>query len=260
MFNPNQGMRKAWLKKLPVIKSILVSVIIPAYNEEQTLPELLQRLRKLQTKIRLETVLVDDGSTDETAKIAQEFPEVKTVQHVTNYGKGAAIRTALKHTTGDIVVVQDADLEYPPDNVLKLIGPILENQADVVYGSRFLGKNKGMSLSHKLGNNILSVAASFLYGTKITDIMTGHKAFSRKAIKSIELTEREFEIEVEITVKVLLLGWRFLEVPISYYYRRKGLPKIGYKHAVNSLIKLFINRIKIQREKKPRQLFFGQGN
>lgn len=233
-----------WLTRLTSRRHRLISVIVPAYNEEETITEVLRRLIKLQSEIKMEIVLIDDGSTDGTARIAEEFPVVKTIRHNKNCGKGAAIKTALKHVTGEVVVIQDADLEYPPENILRIIDPIIRDQADVVYGSRFLGQNERMSISHEIGNRILSTLASVLYGTKITDVMTGHKAISQRAVSSIELTENEFEVEVEITAKLLLSGFRLLEVPIPYCYRRKGLSKISYRHAFTSVTKLLVERVK----------------
>jgi len=165
------------------------------------------------------------------------------VGHARNQGKGMAIITGMLKSRGDILVIQDADLEYLPEEIPRLIKPILNKQADVVFGSRFLGRIERMGITHWLGNKILSASVRLLYGIQITDVMTGHKAFSRKSLNSIELREKDFEIEVEFTAKLLRNGWKIAEVPISYSFRRNGRSKIGYMDGFRCFIKLLALRV-----------------
>ena len=222
----------------------LLSVIVPAYNEEMAVGQVLQKLSSLQKQISMEIIVVDDGSDDKTIDAVNAFSSVKIICHPKNMGKGKAIITGLSISRGHIVLIQDADGEYAPEEIPKIISPILANRADIVFGSRFLDRNSGygMSFSHKFGNIILSLVASFLYNVKVTDIMTGHKAFSREAIDSIGLSADGFEIEIEMTGRLLSNGWRFLEVPIPYFKRRLGLAKITAYDGLMCLTKLFLGR------------------
>lgn len=222
-----------------------ISVVIPTYNEEESVGEVLRNLLELEGLLPpMEIIVVDDGSTDRTAQEVAKFPSVKYVEHEKNMGKGAALRTAFRVSKGDILVVQDADLEYFPSDIPDMIEPILKGRADVVYGSRFKGKNDGMSFSHYLGNKILSSTARLLYRVPVTDVMTGRKCFTRKVIKSIDLTEDDFKVETEITVKILKNGWRIIELPIAYSKRTKGVSKIGYKDGVKCMWKLIVDKFR----------------
>jgi len=221
----------------------LVSIIVPVYNEEEVIEEVLQRLEKLTETLNAEVIVVDDGSTDGSVRKVRKFPWVKLVRHKNNLGKGKAIATGMAHSRGQIIIIQDADMEYPPREIPKIIKPIIEGRADVVYGSRFLGRNEGMSFSHRLGNKILSLAASLLYGTRITDVMTGHKAFLRNFMHSPNFKEYGFEIEIELTAKLLRRKPNFLEIPVSYSYRRKGFSKISYKDGIKCLLKIFTSKL-----------------
>jgi len=207
-----------------------VSVVIPTYNEEKSIAEVVRKV--LELKLKKEIVVVDDGSTCDTEKILSHFikdNEVKFIKHKKNEGKGCAVRTGVKNATGEIVVIQDADLEYPPSQIPKLIKPILDGETDVVFGSRFLGRIEGMSLTNRVGNKFLTFMARLLYGSNITDMETGHKAFRRSVIDDIESTATRFEIEPEITAKVLMKGYKIVEIPIDYKARKKGEKKIGIK-------------------------------
>jgi len=221
----------------------VVSVIIPVFNEEEAIGDTLQRTLQLSDRLNLEVIVVDDGSTDRTCEIVRGFKKITLVSHQNNQGKGKALVTGILRSRGRIVVIQDADLEYSPEEIPKLVEPILRNGADAVFGSRFLGKIDGMSHSHWFGNRILSIAASLLYGVSISDVMTGHKAFLKKSLRTLKLNENGFEVEVELTAKLLRNGWKLAEVPTSYSYRRKGLSKIGYLDGLRCLAKLVVFRI-----------------
>jgi len=224
------------------LKAPRVSIIVPVYNEEKGIGRTLRQVRQLRLP-SMEVVVVDDGSTDQTASEIRKFPFVKCIVHSENCGKGVALCTGFQAATGDIFVVQDADLEYPPSNIPHLLEPILNGRANVVYGSRFKGRYDGMSFSHYIGNKILSLTARLLYQAPITDIMTGHKCFRREVIESIHLTEGGFEIETEITIKILKNGWKITEVPIAYSKRTRGVSKIGYKDGIKCLWKLIVEKI-----------------
>jgi glycosyltransferase involved in cell wall biosynthesis len=187
----------------------------------------------------VEIIAVDDGSTDNSRKIIENYPFVKYIRHPNNMGKGAALKTGFKQARGKVVVIQDADMEYSPELLPELVQPILSGHSDVVFGSRFTGKCKGMSLSHYMGNRLLSLTARMLFEVKITDIMTGSKAFSRAVMDSFRLEQKGFEVEVEMTHQSLSNGWRFHEVPIGYSYRVEGESKIGFMDGIKSLFKLF---------------------
>jgi glycosyltransferase involved in cell wall biosynthesis len=219
---------------------------VPFYNEGASLGEVLERLVRLKQVLPLEIVAVDDGSTDGSGEIAQKFPFVKCIIHPKNLGKGRAIISGLAQSTGKVVMIQDADCEYAPEEIPALVSPIMKGEADVVFGSRFMGKNwRDMSSSHAFGNRILSLVTSILYGVRVSDVMTGHKSFSRRAIESIELTEDGFEIEVEMTGKLLAKGWKLKEVPIDFVRRQNGVSKIGYKDGLTSLVRLFLLRLRV---------------
>jgi len=216
--------------------AVKISVVIPTYNEEESVGEVLRKLLQIESLLpSMEIIVVDDGSTDRTAEEVAKFPSVKYVRHEKNVGKGAALRTGFKAATGNIFVIQDADLEYFPSDIPKLIEPILSGRADVVYGSRFKGKIEGMSFSHYLGNKILSLTTRLLYRAPVTDIMTGHKCFSKQVFKSMNLKENGFNIEAEIVAEILEGGWRFTEVPITYSCRKRGFSKIRYIDGIKCL-------------------------
>lgn len=228
VFNMNE-----YLRNCP-----LISVIIPIYNEQDTIGEVLSRVLSLQNELSLEIVVIDDGSIDDTVKVIRKYPNILLIKHEKNFGKGAAIITGMNKSRGEIVIIQDADLEYLPKDIPKIINPIINGEADVVFGSRFLGKIDGMSYSHFLGNKILSIVAQILYKSNITDIMTGYKAMTRNVVNNLDLKEKGFEVEIEMTSNILKKGYRLIEVPISYRYRTSGKSKITFLDGLNSLIYL----------------------
>jgi glycosyltransferase involved in cell wall biosynthesis len=199
-----------------------VSFIIPAFNEGSTIAELIGRVDALPFEKQL--VIVDDGSTDGTAAILEELSAGRADMHVVrqaNRGKGAAIRAAIPHLTGEITVIQDADLEYDPTDVPQLIEPLERGVADVVFGSRLRGgrPQRAYLFWHLVGNRFLRLLASVLYNTTLSDIETGYKAFRTEILTSLDLREDSFAIEPEITAKVCARKLRIYELPIAYYGR-----------------------------------------
>jgi len=212
-----------------------VSVLIPCYNEEETIGEVIERILVLETRYDKEIIVIDDGSTDRSCSVVEKYPQVRLVRHSSNRGKGEAVRTGLKYATGEITAIQDADMEYKPDDLPKLVEPILSGEADVVLGSRFLGRAEGMSRSHWLANKFLSFITTLICHCRITDVMTGHKAFKAEVLRGLDLRSSEFEIETELAAKAIAKGYRFKEVPIEYGYRQKGVTKINWRHGFRSL-------------------------
>ena len=220
----------------------LVSVIMPIFNEQELLPRVLDAVRAVP--LRMELILVDDHSTDGTAAIlaaeAATHPDIRVLRHDVNCGKGAAIVTGLRAATGDIVIIQDADMEYDPQDIVKVVEPIVRGETRVAYGSRFLGEVVGMRLPNRVANHLLAWLVTLLYGRRITDEATAYKAFRREVIQAIDLKCRRFEFCPEVTAKVLRRGERIVEVPVVYRARtfEEG-KKIGYRDfvvAVKTLI------------------------
>lgn len=216
----------------------LLSVVIPVFNEIKTIGRILSRVASLP--LNLELVIVDDESTDGTREVLKKLeglPRVKVILKEKNAGKGAALRTGFEHAEGDFIVVQDADLEYNPTDIPRLIQPLLRDEADVVYGSRFIGEEQqDESWIHRAGNAVLTSASNLFSGLRLTDMETCYKAFNREVLNDVTIEQDRFGIEPELTAKLARRGYRFVEVPISYDSRgyAEG-KKIGFKDLINAI-------------------------
>jgi glycosyltransferase involved in cell wall biosynthesis len=195
-----------------------LTVVIPVYNERATVAEIIRRIRAVEIPLTLQVIVVDDGSSDGSDKVLQALEDstVRVIRHTHNQGKGAAIRTGMEAMTGDLLLIQDADLEYDPDDWPRLLEPILKGKARVVYGSRFTGERKNMLPLHWFGNRMLSLVTNILYSSTLSDMETCYKLFDTEVLKGITLVSDRFEFEPEITAKVMRRGFRIYEVPISY--------------------------------------------
>jgi glycosyltransferase involved in cell wall biosynthesis len=203
--------------------SELVSIVVPAYNEAPTIEHVLRRVADQDLGGEVEVIVVDDGSTDATAVLAEGLglPRVRVVRQPHNRGKGAAVRTGIAQTLGGIVVIQDADLEYDPVDIPRLLDPLRRGVADAVYGTRLRGgePQRAHLFWHYAGNRFLSLLTNVLFNTTISDMEVGYKAFRGDLIRSLDLRSDDFAFEAEVTAKILRRGVRLYEVPISYYGR-----------------------------------------
>ncbi len=220
---------------------MVLSVVIPLYNEKDTILEILKRVRK--TPFEKEIVIVDDCSTDGSREIIaglENDPDIKIVYHEKNMGKGAALRNGFGHVTGDIIIIQDADLEYDPAEYGNLIKPILDDNADVVYGSRFLGApHRVLFYWHSVANKILTNLSNMLTNLNLSDMETCYKVFRREVIERISIKSNRFGVEPEITAKIARLNVRIYEIPISYSGRNYSEgKKIGWKDAVSAFFSI----------------------
>jgi glycosyltransferase involved in cell wall biosynthesis len=220
-----------------------LSVLIPVYNEQATVAELLRRVHTVPLDLRKEVVIVDDGSKDGTRAAIEAFAranptcDLKLVVHAQNRGKGAAVRTALQSATGDIVIIQDGDLEYDPKDFPGLLAPLLDGRADAVFGSRFLGgPHRVLYFWHSIGNRVLTLLSNVFTNFNLTDMEVCYKAMHRHVAVSLSLSSDRFGIEPEITAKLARGNWRLYEVPVSYAGRsyEEG-KKIGWRDGVAAL-------------------------
>jgi glycosyltransferase involved in cell wall biosynthesis len=226
---------------------VKLSVLIPVYNEERTLEEVVRRVRSIE--LPKEIILVDDGSKDRSREILTQLQqqserapdplnEIRVFLQPNNQGKGAAIKVALDHARGDVIIIQDADLEYDPHDYPALLEPIERGLADVVYGTRFAGggAHRVLFFWHSLGNRMLTLVSNMLTNLNLSDMEVGYKMFRAEVLKSIKLESKRFGFEPEVTLKLAKKGYRFYEVPISYHGRtyQEG-KKITWKDGVSAL-------------------------
>ncbi|HOX22010.1 MAG TPA: glycosyltransferase family 2 protein [Elusimicrobiales bacterium] len=237
-----------------------LSILMPAYNEERTLAAVLDSLAP-ELKSDFEVVAVDDGSRDGTLALLKQAAEpgrypfpIKVLAHEKNSGKGAAIRTAAAAAEGAVLIIQDADLEYHPRHIPQLIAPILDGRADIVYGSRLSAiKNQVFNIFYLWGNQSLTWLTNLLCGSSFTDSYTGYKAFRREILQGIDIKSRGFELEGELSVKVALGGWRFMEMPITYKCRsRSEGKKINGRDAVKGILTIIKTWLSERRRLKQR--------
>lgn len=200
---------------------IKINILIPVYNEQATILEIIKKVEaaQLPAGAEKEIIIIDDGSNDGTSAILSTIKHHSVINHSENRGKGAAIRSGLEKATGDIILIQDADLEYNPDEYHKLLLPIINGETKVVYGSRFLTKHQPRYKLLYFGNKLLSLVSSILYFQWISDMETCYKVFSREALSGLTIKSNRFNLEPEITAKLLRAGHKIKEVPISYQSR-----------------------------------------
>jgi len=214
-----------------------VTILVPVYNEEKTLMSVLSEIEKLQ--IDKEIIVINDGSTDGTKEIlgSLQNKDIRVIHHSENLGKGKAIQTGLRYSTGDVVAIQDADLEYRPSQIVELLKGFENPDVDAVYGSRFLKKNPNLYKRYLLGNKFLTFLINLFYGSSYTDSYTCYKLIKRDVFQKLSLESSRFEIEAEISIKLKKIGARILEIPIDYSPRsiEEG-KKIGFKDALRGIL------------------------
>ncbi|WFB37872.1 glycosyltransferase family 2 protein [Kiritimatiellota bacterium B12222] len=219
-----------------------LSIVIPVYNEVETLESIVELVRSIDTGLEREILLVDDGSSDGTRELLPQleakYEDVRMALHEVNKGKGAALHTGFELATGDLILIQDADMEYDPEDYPALLNPILEGRADVVYGSRFLGggSHRVVYYWHSLGNKFLTTFSNMMTNINLTDMEVCYKVFKSEYLKALDLKENRFGFEVEVTAKIARSGAVIYEVPISYYGRsyEEG-KKITWKDGVRAI-------------------------
>ncbi len=221
-----------------------ISVIIPCFNEENTIIEILKKVNEQKKKFDLEIIVSDDGSVDKTIKLLEEKKELydKFVKSKKNSGKGSAIKKGLELSEGEIIIFQDADLEYDPNDFIKLIRPFLENEADVVYGSRFIGSSahRVIYYSHRVANFLITNLVNIFTNINYTDVETGYKVFRKKILDQIDLNEKSFGVEIETTMKISKLNPKIFEVGISYNGRTYAEgKKITFKDGIIAIWLIF---------------------
>jgi glycosyltransferase involved in cell wall biosynthesis len=219
-----------------------LSIIIPVYNEGKTIAPILEKVFHAALEgIEKEIIVVDDASTDTTSRVLDGFKDkIKYLRNDKNSGKGYSVRRGIKVATGDLVIVQDADLEYDPADYPALVKPILENNANAVYGSRFTGPHNNLFYTHLIANKFITFLVDIFFNTTLSDVEVGYKVFRKSLLDKINLQEDRFGFEIEVTVKVLKLGEKIFEVPITYVGRDYAAgKKIGFKDGLNALWAIF---------------------
>ena len=226
-----------------------ISVIMPVFNEINTIGEIIQRVRAAPVDAELELIVVDDGSSDGTRQflegLAAEGHDLVLVLHEGNFGKGTAVRHGIDRVTGDVTIVQDADLEYDPRDYPALLRPIIEQRADVVFGNRFHGgEHRVLYYRHFLGNRVLTMLCNIITDLNLSDMEVGYKVFRTSVLKQLRLKAKRFEIEPELVIKSARLGVRIYEVPISYHGRTYAEgKKIGWRDGVSALWRMLMLRV-----------------
>jgi glycosyltransferase involved in cell wall biosynthesis len=223
---------------------VRLTVVVPAYNEEATIRSILERVRAVEVVDQI--VVVNDCSTDGTrGQLANlDWPKLTVIHHQVNQGKGAALRTGIGAATADVVVIQDADLEYDPREFPRLMEPLQQGRAHAIYGSRFLGRPRKMTLVQWVGNRFLTLTTNLLYGAALTDMETCYKLMPTRIAQALDLRCRRYDVEPEITAKLLRAGYRILEVPISYEGRdEQAGKKIRWTDGFPAVKALLVNRI-----------------
>ena len=221
------------------LSALKLSIIIPVFNEKNTIEEIIRRVRAVEVELEKEIIVVDDASEDGTRQILEKLnqPDVKTCSHSKNQGKGSALRTGFSKAEGDIILIQDADLEYDPKDYPRLLEPLLDGRADVVFGSRFLGgPHRVLYFWHYVGNKIITTLVNIFSNLNLNDMETCYKVFKREVLNKITLKSKRFGIEPEMTIKFAKLKCKIYEVPISYSGRdySEG-KKIGWKDGVAAI-------------------------
>jgi len=249
------------MKQLNNSAEIKLSIIIPVYNEARFISTVIEKVKsvKLPDNIMEEIIVIDDGSTDATGKILEQYNSdsaIKIFHQEKNMGKSSAVRLGIEMSTGDIILIQDADLEYNPDDYPKLIEPIIAHKSTVVYGSRFKGTIKRMHIINKIANIVSNITLNLLYNTEISDVNTGYKVFRRDVLNDIKLISKNFTFEAEITAKLLNRGYSIYEVPIGYTARsKKEGKKMGWIEALQMYCGIIKYRFETDDRMKWQKLF-----
>lgn len=232
-----------YMSSLTTDNSVLVSIIIPAYNEEDSIVRTILEVKKLP--LNKEIIIIDDGSKDRTVELVRNIEGVKLIKHSVNRGRGAAIKSGIKNSGGDIICTQDADMEQLPSDIPRLIQPILDKEADAVYGSRFKNLNGSSTILRIWGNIFFAFLGSVLFRQRLTDIYTGSKCYRRTIFERIQLQSDGFEQEVEILAKLARNKMRIVEIPIEYSFRTLGVSKMKLRDGIVGLftiLKYFFKR------------------